>query len=87
MINIGDLMSFWTNNRWVSTPHRVVAKDIAKPTKRFSLVFFHNPNYDAKVNCIPSCHSTENPAKYSQVLAGDFIMRKFKASIGETDLS
>jgi len=27
VINIGDLMAFWTNDRWVSTPHRVVAKD------------------------------------------------------------
>jgi isopenicillin N synthase-like dioxygenase len=87
VINIGDLMSFWTNNRWVSTPHRVVTKDSAKPTKRFSLVFFHNPNYDAKVECIPTCETRENPAKFSHVLAGDFIMKKFKASIGEAELS
>lgn len=83
VINIGDMMAFWTNDRWVSTPHRVIAKDHAEPVKRFSLVLFHNPNHDALVECIPTCQSQTNPWKYSPVKSGDFIMKKFKASIGE----
>lgn len=83
VINIGDLMAFWSNDRWVSTPHRVISKDSQKPVKRFSLAFFHNPNSDAVVECIPSCQSQSNPAKYQKVVSGDFIMKKFRASIGE----
>ncbi len=83
VINIGDLMAFWTNDRWVSTPHRVISRDNENPEKRFSLVFFHNPNVDAVVDCIPSCHSESNPKKYERVISGDFIANKFKASIGE----
>jgi isopenicillin N synthase-like dioxygenase len=83
VINIGDLMAFWTNDRWVSTPHRVIAKDNEVPVKRFSLAFFHNPNSDSLVECIPSCQSSENPWKYEKIYSGDFIMKKFKASIGE----
>ena len=83
VVNIGDLMAFWTNDRWVSTPHRVVAKELEQPVKRFSLAFFHNPNTDCLIECIPSCHSQSNPIKYSKIYSGDFIMKKFKASVGE----
>ena len=83
VINIGDLMAFWTNDRWISTPHRVISKETEQPIKRFSLAFFHNPNSDTLVECIPSCKSEENPYKYEKVYSGDFIMKKFKASIGE----
>jgi isopenicillin N synthase-like dioxygenase len=84
VVNIGDLMAFWTNDRWVSTPHRVISQDLENPVKRFSLAYFHNPNQDALVECIPSCHSSLNPIKYEKVTSGDFIMKKFKASIGES---
>jgi isopenicillin N synthase-like dioxygenase len=83
VINIGDLMAFWTNDRWVSTPHRVITRDSENPVKRFSLAFFHNPNRDVLVDCIESCRSKNNPAKYKRVVSGDFILQKFKASIGE----
>ena len=46
--NIGDLMMRWSNDRWVSTLHRVaVPPPGAKPQDRISLVFFTNPNPDA----------------------------------------
>jgi len=86
VINIGDLMAFWTNDRWISTPHRVVSKNSEEPVKRFSLAFFHNPNTDCLVDCIPTCQTLENPWKYEKIYSGDFIMKKFKASIGEVKL-
>jgi len=46
--NIGDLLSRWTNGRWVSTLHRVVGDGDAP--RRQSLVFFHNPRADAVVD-------------------------------------
>lgn len=82
-VNIGDLMAFWSNDRWVSTPHRVISKDMDKPVKRISLAFFHNPNKDCLIECIPSCHDEKNPIKYEKTYSGDFIMKKFHASIGE----
>ncbi|HEY3543780.1 MAG TPA: 2-oxoglutarate and iron-dependent oxygenase domain-containing protein [Gaiellaceae bacterium] len=48
VVNIGDLMQFWTAERWVSTLHRVVGEDDAP--RRQSLVFFHNPRADAVIN-------------------------------------
>lgn len=48
VVNIGDLMQFWTGDRWVSTLHRVVGERDAE--RRQSLVFFHNPRGDAVIN-------------------------------------
>ena len=75
VVNIGDLMAQWTNDRWVSTLHRVANPplDAAVPTRRLSLVYFHQPNPDALVECIPT--STERP-KHAPVTAGDYISRK-----------
>lgn len=48
VVNIGDLLQRWSNDRWVSTLHRVVG-DASAP-RRQSLVFFHNPRGDAVVD-------------------------------------
>lgn len=70
VINLGDLMARWTNDRWVSTLHRVVnPQDIAGitarrgTTRRQSMAFFHNINHDHLVECIPTCASASNPVK------------------------
>jgi isopenicillin N synthase-like dioxygenase len=48
VVNIGDLLQRWSNDRWVSTLHRVVGDGSAP--RRQSLVFFHNPRSDAVVD-------------------------------------
>jgi isopenicillin N synthase-like dioxygenase len=54
--NIGDLMMRWSNDRWVSTLHRVaVPPPDAVPSDRISLVFFTNPNPDAEIRCLDNC--------------------------------
>ena len=57
VVNIGDMMERWTNDRWVSTLHRVANPPAAAAAgnRRQSIIFFHIPNYDAVVECIPSC--------------------------------
>ncbi|HEY0912777.1 MAG TPA: 2OG-Fe(II) oxygenase family protein, partial [Bradyrhizobium sp.] len=79
VVNIGDLMMQWTNDLWTSTMHRVVnpPRDLAGDSARISLVFFHQPNYDATVSCLPSCASAEQPAKYAPVSSGDHLRSKF----------
>ena len=78
VVNIGDMMAQWTNDRWVSTLHRVAnpPQDVAVPTRRLSLVYFHQPNPDAVVECIPTCRDPQRPPKYAPVTAGDYISRK-----------
>lgn len=80
VINIGDLMQQWTNDLWVSTPHRVVNPPADKGNRRQSLAYFQNINHDQMVECIPSCQSPQNPAKYQPILAWDHLMTKHLAS-------
>lgn len=83
VINIGDLMARWTNDRWVSTLHRVVEPSIKSANqspKRQSIAYFMNPNFDAEISVIPTCRDDEGD-QYQTVLAGKYLMDKFKISI------
>ncbi len=81
VINIGDLMQRWTNDRWTSTLHRVVnpSNDAGWRERRLSLGFFCHPNYDAPVACLPSCLAPGERPKYDDILAGEYMRQKITA--------
>ena len=58
VVNLGDMLARWTNDRYRSTPHRVVA---GADRERFSIPFFVNPDPDTVVECIPSCVDAARP--------------------------
>ena len=78
LVNLGDLTAEWTNDRWRSTVHRVLppARLPDRVNHRRSVAFFHDGNHDARIECLPTCTSADNPAKYAPVLAGDHLMAK-----------
>jgi isopenicillin N synthase-like dioxygenase len=78
VINIGDMMARWSNDRWVSTPHRVVNPPTIPPAwkPRQSVAFFLHPNYDTVIECLPGCSGPGNPPRYPPILAGDYMIRK-----------
>jgi isopenicillin N synthase-like dioxygenase len=83
VINIGDLMARWTNDRWVSTLHRVVNVFPAEGglARRQSLAFFHQPDWFAEIETLPSCLAEGEVAKYEPVLSGPYLMGKFKKTV------
>jgi isopenicillin N synthase-like dioxygenase len=83
VINIGDLMALWTNDRWVSTVHRVVnpPPEEGGMQRRQSLAFFHQPNWFAEIACLPSCLPPGEEPKYAPVLSGPYLMGKFKSTV------
>jgi isopenicillin N synthase-like dioxygenase len=77
VVNLGDAMARWTNDRWRSTLHRVVV-----PTaRRQSIAFFHNANWDAVIECLPTCQSPDDPPRYSPIEAGPHLMSKFRSTV------
>ena len=83
VINLGDLMMHWTNDRWISTLHRVAnpPRDAALGSRRQSIVFFYQPNYDALIECLPGCCGPGRPAKYAPVTSGEHRLRKFLKTV------
>jgi isopenicillin N synthase-like dioxygenase len=79
VVNIGDLMMQWTNDEWVSTLHRVAnpPREKAGDSLRQSLVFFHQPNYDAMVSCLPGVLAPGAVPKYEPISSGDHLRNKF----------
>ena len=77
IVNIGDLMARWTNDAWVSTLHRVVNPPAGAEaaSRRQSLVFFHNPNYDAPIESL-----APGPAKYPPTTSGAHLAKLFTAT-------
>ena len=76
VVNIGDLLMRWTNDRWVSNTHRVInpPATVASRAQRLSIAFFHHPNYDASIECI----APPGQAKYPPVGAGDYRDLKYR---------
>jgi isopenicillin N synthase-like dioxygenase len=78
LVNIGDLLAEWTNDRWRSTMHRVVPPPASAdgPVRRRSIAWFQQPNWDAVIECLPHCHSASRPARYHAVTSGEHLMAK-----------
>ena len=80
VVNIGDLMAQWSNDRYVSTAHRVANPPAGVLTRRLSVAFFHQPNYDAVIECLPACSSADNPARYAPITSGQHRLNKLNRS-------
>lgn len=79
VVNLGDAMARWTNDRWRSTMHRVVVPE----RRRQSIAFFHNANWDARIECLPTCLRPGDTARYAPIEAGPHLMHKFRSTVND----
>ena len=77
IVNIGDCLMRWTNDIYVSTPHRVVNRSARE---RYSIAFFYDPNPEAVVETIPSCVREGERVRYPPILAADHLKHRLDAS-------
>jgi len=84
VINIGDLMMRWTNDIWTSNLHRVANPPFVngRTSRRLSIVYFCQTNYDTLVECLPTCTSAENPPKYPPVIASQYSSQRAAERFG-----
>lgn len=74
LVNIGDLMMRWSNDEYVSTPHRVVLSD----QPRQSIVYFKLANDETVIEPFP-VFLRDRPAKYPAIRYKDFSLEKMNA--------
>jgi len=77
LINLGNIMRRWSNDRFLSTPHGVLNDSGAD---RYSIAYFHSPNPDSVIECLPSCVSADNPARYPPAVYRDLVLEFYRAN-------
>jgi len=74
--NIGDCLMRWTNDVYVSTPHRV-----SIPIEdRYSVAFFLDPNPDARVEVLPSCIAPGEQPRYQPTTGAEYLTQRLTAT-------
>ena len=85
IVNIGDAMMRWTNDRWISTQHRVVNPpvDPGQPTRRQSIAYFHNLPHDTVIECLPPFLEAGDTPKYPPITYGDYAELRYRQAHGD----
>ena len=82
VVNLGDMMARWTNDRWTSTLHRVANPRAlgSADSRRQTIGYFMHPDFDATIRAISSCVPEHAPPKFPPISAGAHIAMKISAS-------
>ncbi len=80
LVNVGDMLAVWTNDRYRSTVHRVVPAARGAPMTRRSVAYFHEANPDAVIEPVPGCVDSEHPQRYAPGTAGDHLLAKLSSA-------
>jgi isopenicillin N synthase-like dioxygenase len=72
MVNGGQTLLRWTNDRFLATPHRAVNRSGGE---RYALAFFCDANIDWPIAAVPTCVGPDNPPKYPTTTYTDYMIR------------
>jgi isopenicillin N synthase-like dioxygenase len=75
-INVGDMMMWWTNGRYLSNLHRVRN---TSTRERYSIPFFLNPDHDVVVAPLPEFVSSDGAAKFPPVHVATHLSRFYSS--------
>ncbi len=71
IVNAGDMCHRWTNEHFLSTPHRVRNRS---GRERYAIPFFFDCGIDYEMTCLPTCQSTDDPPKYPTTTYIDYML-------------
>ncbi len=73
VMNVGDILARWSNDLFVSTPHRVINRS---GRERYSQPFFFDPSMEETIDVLPACVGSDGQKKYDPVLYGEYLMER-----------
>lgn len=71
-------MQRWTNDRYLSTMHRVLSPTSDKD--RYSVAFFNDGALDVVIEAIPTCISAGETPKYGPLKVEDHLVKRYQQS-------
>lgn len=79
VVNVGDMLQRFTNNKLRSTTHRVVnpARELWH-TSRYSIPFFYHPKSSMSLRCLDVCVDKEHPKAYEDASAGEYLEERLR---------
>ncbi|KAH8895662.1 Clavaminate synthase-like protein [Thozetella sp. PMI_491] len=83
VVNLGNLMQRWTNEKYKSNVHRVINKS---GKERYSIPVFISGNPDYVVECIPTCKAADDPVKFAPVTVEEAVSAAYAESYGRAQL-
>ena len=79
VVNVGDMLQRFTNNKLMSTTHRVVnPKRELWHTSRFSIPFFLHPRSSMSLHCLDTCVDEAHPVAYEDATAGEYLDERLR---------
>jgi isopenicillin N synthase-like dioxygenase len=87
VVNLGDIMNRLTDDRWRATFHRVVnPPDTQRHRGRISMPYFVTPDYEATIECVPTCRPASGEVRYPPIQAGPYAASKREGRRGATSV-
>jgi isopenicillin N synthase-like dioxygenase len=77
LVNLGNVMKRWSNDRFLSTPHGVL-NDSGRD--RYSIAFFYSPDPAARIEVLPTCTGPGNPSRYEPAVYRDLVLQFYNAN-------
>ena len=77
LVNLGNMMKRWSNDRFLSPPHAVLNESGAD---RYSIAFFYSPTPAAVIECLPSCTGPDDSPRYPPAVYGDLVLEFYNAN-------
>ncbi|MEJ7610103.1 MAG: 2-oxoglutarate and iron-dependent oxygenase domain-containing protein [Ferruginibacter sp.] len=79
VVNVGDMLQRFTNNKLRSTTHRVVnPRRELWHTSRFSIPFFLHPRSSMSLRCLDTCIDDSHPKAYEDATAGEYLDERLR---------
>ena len=79
VVNVGDMLSRYTNNKLKSTIHRVVNPPKEYWSKsRYSIPFFLHPISAMKLDVLENCIDAEHPKQFEDITAGEYLEQRIR---------